>query len=54
MELDLDDTQVRELHKVLTHALEELGLDIADTGDPGFKGPRSSLRGGRCRRGAGA
>jgi hypothetical protein len=37
MELQLDDTQVSELHAVLTHALGELSSEIADTDNPSFQ-----------------
>jgi hypothetical protein len=37
MELHLDDTQVTELHNLLTEALEELSSEIADTDNPAFQ-----------------
>ena len=37
MKLNLDDTQVSELHELLTLALGELSSEIADTDNPAFQ-----------------
>lgn len=37
MELQLDDTQARELHDLLTQTLGDLSSEIADTDNPTFQ-----------------